>query len=239
MESVPRQQGEILLYNNDGEKEFVSVVFQNETFWLTQSGMAELFDCTTDNISLHLKNIYAEEELTQEATTEKFSVVRQEGPRQVRRTLEHYNLDAIIAVGYRVNSKKATRFRQWATKTLKEYITKGFVLNDDMLKNGKPFGRDYFDELLERIREIRASERRAYQKIADVFEQCSYDYDKNSDTTKAFICLCAEQTPLCRHRKNSGGTDFRTCHPGQPHHGLDHLEGCAGRKNSEKRHPGG
>lgn len=189
MESVPMQQGEILLYNNNGEKEFVSVVFREETFWLTQSGMAELFDCTTDNISLHLKNIYAEEELTQEATTEKFSVVRQEGPRQVRRTLEHYNLDAIIAVGYRVNSKKATRFRQWATKTLKEYITKGFVLNDDMLKNGKPFGRDYFDELLERIREIRASERRAYQKIADIFEQCSYDYDKHSDTTKAFYAF--------------------------------------------------
>ena len=189
MEHVSMQQGEILLYNNDGEKEFVSVVFQNETFWLTQSGMAELFDCTTDNISLHLKNIYAEEELTPEATTEKFSVVRQEGSRQVRRTLEHYNLDAIIAVGYRVNSKKATRFRQWATKTLKEYITKGFVLNDDMLKNGKPFGRDYFDELLERIREIRASERRAYQKIADIFEQCSYDYDKHSDTTKAFYAF--------------------------------------------------
>ena len=189
MDQQPMQQGEILLYSNDGEKAFVSVVFRDETFWLTQSGMAELFDCTTDNISLHLKNIYAEEELTPQATAEKFSVVRQEGARQVRRTLEHYNLDAIIAVGYRVNSKKATRFRQWATKTLKEYITKGFVLNDDMLKNGKPFGLDYFDELLERIREIRASERRAYQKIADVFEQCSYDYDKNSDTTKAFYAF--------------------------------------------------
>ena len=189
MESVPMQQGEILLYNNDGEKEFVSVVFREETFWLTQKGMAELFACSTENIIQHLKNIYAEEELAPETTAKKFLVVRQEGSRQVRRTLEHYNLDAIIAVGYRVNSKKATRFRQWATKTLKEYITKGFVLNDDMLKNGKPFGRDYFDELLERIREIRASERRAYQKIADVFEQCSYDYDKNSDTTKAFYAF--------------------------------------------------
>ena len=189
MEKQPSPGGEILLYENGGEKEFVSVVFQDETFWLTQSGMAELFDCSTDNISLHLKNIYAEEELTPEATTEKISVVRQEGSRQVRRTLEHYNLDAIIAVGYRVNSKKATRFRQWATKTLKEYIQKGFVLNDEMLKNGRPFGRDYFDELLERIREIRASERRAYQKIADVFEQCSYDYDKNSETTKAFYAF--------------------------------------------------
>ena len=185
----PASQGEILLYDNGGQKEFVSVVFQDETFWLTQSGMAELFDCSTDNISLHLKNIYAEEELTPEATTEKISVVRQEGSRQVRRALDHYNLDAIIAVGYRVNSKKATRFRQWATKTLKEYIQKGFVLNDELMKNGRPFGRDYFDELLERIREIRASERRAYQKIADVFEQCSYDYDKNSNTTKAFYAF--------------------------------------------------
>ena len=180
MERTPTPQGEILLYENGGEKEFVSVVFQDETFWLTKSGMAELFDCTPENILQHLKHIFAEEELTPEATTKKFLVVRQEGSRQVRRTLEHYNLDAIIAVGYRVNSKKATRFRQWATKTLKEYIQKGFVLNDEMLKNGRPFGRDYFDELLERIREIRASERRAYQKIADIFEQCSYDYDKNS-----------------------------------------------------------
>ena len=183
------ERGEILLYNNGGEKEFVSVVFQDETFWLTQSGMAELFDCTPENIIQHLKNIYAEEELLPEATAKKFLVVRKEGARNVRREIEHYNLDAIIAVGYRVNSKKATRFRQWATKTLKEYIQKGFVLNDEMMKNGRPFGKDYFNELLERIREIRASERRAYQKIADVFEQCSYDYDKNSETTKAFYAF--------------------------------------------------
>lgn len=183
------KNGDILLYQDDTAKEFVNVVFKDETFWLTLSGMAELFDCTTDNVSLHLKNIYAEGELEQNATTEKFSVVRKEGTRTVNRTIDHYNLDAIIAVGYRVNSKKATRFRQWATKTLKEYIQKGFVLNDEMMKNGRPFGKDYFDELLERIREIRASERRAYQKIADVFEQCSYDYDKNSDTTKAFYAF--------------------------------------------------
>lgn len=182
-------QGKILLYSSGGEKEFVSVVFQEETFWLTQNGMAELFDCTPENVLQHLKNIYAEEELVPEATAKKFLVVRKEGTRSVRRQIEHYNLDAIIAVGYRVNSKKATRFRQWATKTLKEYIQKGFVLNDELMKNGRPFGRDYFDELLERIREIRASERRAYQKIADVFEQCSYDYDKNSETTKAFYAF--------------------------------------------------
>lgn len=189
MENETANRGEILLYGDDNGKEFINVVFKDETFWLTQKGMAELFDCSTDNISLHLKNIYADGELEQPATTEKISVVRTEGTREVSRTIEHYNLDAIIAVGYRVNSKKATRFRQWATKTLKEYIQKGFVLNDEMMKNGRPFGRDYFDELLERIREIRASERRAYQKIADVFEQCSYDYDKNSETTKAFYAF--------------------------------------------------
>lgn len=177
---------DILLYEDADTKEFVSVIFNEDNFWLSQLGMSELFGCTSENVIQHLNNIYEEEELVKEATTKKFLVVRKEGNRNVRRNIDHYNLDAIIAVGYRVNSKKATRFRQWATKTLKEYITKGFVINDDMMKNGRAFGKDYFDELLERIREIRASERRAYQKIADVFEQCSYDYDKNSETTRAF-----------------------------------------------------
>lgn len=183
------QEHEIVLYQIDDTNVCVSVIYKDETFWLTQKAMAELFDCTPDNISLHLKNIYKEGELEENSTAEIFSVVQKEGKRDVRRNVTCYNLDAIIAVGYRVNSMKATRFRQWATKTLKEYITKGFVLNDDMLKNGKPFGKDYFDELLERIREIRASERRAYQKIADVFEQCSYDYDKNSEITRAFYAF--------------------------------------------------
>ena len=183
------QEHEIVLYQIEGTNICVNVMFKEETFWMTQKAMANLFDCTTDNISLHLKNIYKEEELEEEATTELFSIVQNEGQRNVTRKVKCYNLDAIIAVGYRVNSKKATRFRQWATITLKEYITKGFVLNDDMLKNGKPFGKDYFEELLERIREIRASERRAYQKITDVFEQCSYDYDKNSEITKNFYAF--------------------------------------------------
>lgn len=183
------QEQRIVLYKIEDTNICVSVFFKEETFWMTQKAMAELFDCTTDNISLHLKNIYREEELEEDATIEFFSVVQNEGKRKISRNMKCYNLDAIIAVGYRINSKKATRFRQWATKTLKEYITKGFVLNDDMLKNGKPFGKDYFDELLERIREIRASERRAYQKITDVFEQCSYDYDKNSEITKSFYAF--------------------------------------------------
>ncbi len=226
MERTPTPQGEILLYENGGEKEFVSVVFQDETFWLTQSGMAELFDCTPENILQHLKHIFAEEELTPEATTKKFLVVRQEGSRQVRRTLEHYNLDAIIAVGYRVNSKKATRFRQWATRTLKEYIQKGFVLNDEMLKNGRPFGRDYFDELLERIREIRASERRAYQKIADVFEQCSYDYDKNSETTRAFYAFVQNKLHFAVTGKTAAELIAERATPDSPTMGLTTWKGA-------------
>ena len=182
-------RGEVLLYSDESGKEYISVVFKDETFWLTQKAMAELFGVNVPAVSKHLQNIYEEGELERSSTVSKMETVQQEGERQVKRTVDHYNLDAIIAVGYRVNSKKATRFRQWATRTLKEYIQKGFVLNDDLMKNGRPFGKDYFDELLERIREIRASERRAYQKIADVFEQCSYDYDKNSETTKAFYAF--------------------------------------------------
>ena len=183
------QEHEIVLYQVEDINICVNVVFKDETFWMTQKAMAELFDVNVPAISKHLSNIFEEGELFKEATVSKMEIVQMEGNRKVKREPEFYNLDAIIAVGYRVNSKKATGFRQWATKTLKDYITKGFVLNDDMLKNGKPFGKDYFDELLERIREIRASERRAYQKITDVFEQCSYDYDKNSDITKAFYAF--------------------------------------------------
>ena len=184
--------GEILLYQNGAEKEVVNVVFHDENFWLTQKGMAELFGVKVPAISKHLKNIFLDEELDESMVVSKMEITTPHGAIEGKAQTNEanfYNLDAIIAVGYRVNSKKATRFRQWATKTLKEYIQKGFVLNDEMMKNGRPFGKDYFDELLERIREIRASERRAYQKIADVFEQCSYDYDKNSETTKAFYAF--------------------------------------------------
>ena len=185
-------RGEVLLYSDESGKEYISVVFKDETFWLTQKAMAELFDVQTPAISKHLKNIFADGELEENMVVSKMETTTRHGAVQGKtqtNDTKFYNLDAIIAVGYRVNSKKATRFRQWATKTLKEYIQKGFVLNDELMKNGRPFGKDYFAELLERIREIRASERRAYQKIADVFEQCSYDYDKNSETTKAFYAF--------------------------------------------------
>lgn len=178
--------GNIILYEMENHQETVSVTFKDETFWLTQKAMSELFGCSSDNISLHLKNIFSEGELIKEAVTEKFSATASDGKNYL---MQFYNLDAIIAVGYRVNSKQATRFRQWATATLKEYITKGFVLNDDMLKNGKPFGKDYFKELLERVRSIRASERRIYQQITDIYAECSIDYERQSPTTKNFYAM--------------------------------------------------
>lgn len=152
--------------------------------------MADLFDCTSDNISQHLKNIFADGELMSEATTEKISVVQKEGNRDVERNRVFYNLDAIISVGYRVNSKRATNFRIWATKTLKEYMQKGFVMDDERLKQGKTaFGKDYFKELLERVRSIRASERRIWQQITDIFAECSIDYDRNSQITHDFYAM--------------------------------------------------
>ena len=179
----------IVFYQTENADVVVNVVYKDETFWLSQKAMSALFDVNTQAITKHLSNIYEEQELVKDSTCSILEQVQKEGKRNVKRSVEFYNLDAIIAVGYRVNSKKATKFRQWATKTLREYITKGFVLNEKLLKNGKQFGQDYFDELLEKIREIRASERRAYQKITDIFEQCSCDYDKDSETTKNFYAF--------------------------------------------------
>ena len=178
---------QFILYSIDQEDIKVKVAVKNETIWVTQRGMAELFGCTSDNISLHLKNIYADGELSENSTTENFSVVQSEGSRQVTRSVRFYNLDAIISVGYRVNSHRATQFRIWATSVLKEFIKKGFVLDDERLKQGETvFGKDYFRELLERVRSIRASERRIWQQITDIFAECSIDYDKNSPVTQEF-----------------------------------------------------
>ena len=178
---------QFVLYNIDKEDIKVKVAIKDETIWVTQRGMAELFGCTSDNISLHLKNIYADGELSEISTTEDFSVVQSEGSRQVTRSVRFYNLDAVISVGYRVNSHRATQFRIWATGVLKEFIKKGFVLDDERLKQGETvFGKDYFRELLERVRSIRASERRIWQQITDIFAECSIDYDKNSPVTQEF-----------------------------------------------------
>ena len=181
------KQMHYVLYHVDDSDVSVNAVIQNDSIWITQKAMAEMFGCTSDNISSHLKNIYSEGELIKEATTEKISVVQKEGSRNVKRNIDFYNLDAIISVGYRVNSRQATKFRIWATGVLKEYMIKGFVLDDERLKQGETvFGKDYFKELLERVRSIRASERRIWQQITDIFAECSIDYDKNSDVTKRF-----------------------------------------------------
>ena len=185
--NLPTQQSNFLLYTAADGKVKVDVYVQDETVWLTQKAMAELFGVKIPTISKHLANIYETGELQQEATLSILETVQKEGQRQVSRNMEFYNLDAIIAVGYRVNSYQATQFRIWATKTLKEFIIKGFVLDDERLKQGKTvFGRDYFEELLERIREIRASERRFYQKITDIYALAA-DYDKNAPVTKEFF----------------------------------------------------
>lgn len=181
---------QFLLYQSADENISVNAVIKDETIWLTQKAMAELFGCSTDNISLHLKNIFADGELSEQATTEDFSVVQTEGTRSVSRRMRFYNLDAIISVGYRVNSRRATQFRIWATGVLKEYITKGFVLDDERLKQGKTaFGKDYFRELLERVRSIRASERRIWQQVTDIFAECSIDYDKDAAITHEFYAM--------------------------------------------------
>lgn len=182
-ESVSAEK-EVVLYQTDDGNINVSVIYYNESFWLTQKAMAELFGVNTPAISKHLTNIFSDGELEKTSVISILETTASDGKKY---NTQYYNLDAIIAVGYRVNSYKATKFRQWATKTLREYIIKGFVINDDMLKNGKAFGKDYFDELLERIKEIRASERRFYQKITDIYAQCSYDYDSKSEITRTFF----------------------------------------------------
>ncbi len=179
--------GELILYQTPEGRVRVEVLYESETFWLDQRKIAELFGVTLPTISHHLKEIYESGELQRERTLRKILRVQTEGTREVRREIEFYNLDAIISVGYRVNSVQATQFRIWATQTLREFIIKGFVLDDERLKLNKRFGKDYFDELLERIREIRASERRFYLKITDIYEQCSIDYDKDVEITKTFF----------------------------------------------------
>ena len=177
---------DIIFYQNQTGNVKIEVLYDDENFWLTQKSMAELFSVKVNTINYHLKEVFNSGELKESSTIRKIRIVQKEGKRNVNREVDFYSLDAIIAVGYRVNSYEATQFRIWATNTLKEYIKKGFVVNTEMLKNGPKFGKDYFDELLLKIKEIRASERRFYQKITDIFKECSYDYDKDSEITKEF-----------------------------------------------------
>ena len=186
-ESEKPNEGDLILYQTQEGAVKIEVLSESESFWLNQKKIAELFGVEDPTISYHLKEIYDSGELSREATLSRIQRVQREGSRDVAREIEFYNMDAIISVGYRVNSAQATQFRIWATQTLREFVIKGFVLDDERLKLNKRIGKDYFDELLERIREIQASERRFYLKITDIYEQCSIDYDTNAETSKTFF----------------------------------------------------
>lgn len=218
-EIVPNDSKIILYVSDDGEIK-VDVRFQEETVWLSQQLMADLFQTTKQNISLHIKNIYEEGELIPEATVKEFLTVQKEGDRKVKRTLDYYKLDMIISVGYRIKSTVATHFRQWATRNLREFIIKGFVLDDERLKGMKNIGRDYFDELLERIRDIRSSERRFYQKITDIYAQCSVDYDSNSDITKEFYATVQNKMHWAIHGHTAAELISKRVDAKKPHMGL-------------------
>lgn len=207
-----------ILYNTPEYSEKVQVVIKDETLWMTQKAMGELFGCSSDNIGVHLKNIFASDELDANSVTEKISATASDGKNYLT---QFYNLDAIIAVGYRVNSKQATRFRQWATKVLNEYIRKGFVLDDDRLKQGKTaFGQDYFRELLERVRSIRASERRIWQQITDIYAECSIDYDRTSQTTRDFYAMIQNKFHYAITGKTAAEIVYDTADHTKPHMGL-------------------
>ena len=208
-----------LIYNSEENDISVNAVIKNETIWLTQKGMAELFAVEVPAISKHLANIFAEGELQQSATVSKMEIVQQEGTRNVRRQVDFYNLDAIISVGYRVNSRRATHFRIWATNVLKEYMIKGFAIDDDRLKQGETaFNKDYFKELLERVRSIRASERRIWQQITDIFAECSIDYDKNDPITQEFYAMVQNKF----HYAITGQTAAEIVHSNADHT-KDHM----------------
>ena len=215
------QEGRIILYQEDGRNVPVEVTYRKETFWLTQQKMAELFNTTTSNISMHLKNIFEAGELDETSCLIKFRISEFN-----KKPTNFYNLDAIIAVGYRVNSTQATRFRQWATGILREYIIKGFAINDDMLKNGRPFGDDYFEELLDRIRDIRTSERRFWQKITDLFSEVSYDYDPNSRTARDFFASCQNKMHYAVTSRTAAEIVMERVDAGKPNMGLTTWKGA-------------
>lgn len=213
---------QIVLYQSEGANVPVEVSYIQGTFWMPQRRIAELFGTTKQSISYHLGNIFKDGELEQNSVVKEILTTAADGKNY---RVKFYSLDAILAVGYRVNSVKAVRFRQWATATLKEYVTKGFVLNDNMLKNGRPFGEDYFDELLGRIRDIRASERRVYQKITDIFQECSFDYDKDSDIAKRFYATVQNKLHYAVTGHTAAEIVQGRSDPSKPHMGLTSWKG--------------
>lgn len=212
-------ESSIILYTNDNGDVNIQVHYEDGTFWLTQKRMAELFNVNVSTINEHLKSIFSTGELSEEGTIRKFRIVQNEGTRQVTREVTFYPLDAIIAIGYRVNSEQATRFRKWATKVLNSFITKGYVLDKKRLKQGEQFGHDYFKELLEDIREIRASERRFYQKITDIYA-LSIDYDKQAPETKRFFASVQNKLHWAISEQTAAEIIYGKANASQPHMGL-------------------
>ena len=218
----------LILYTTDDGKSQIQLRAKDQTVWLSQREMAELFDVSTDNVGLHLKNIYEDGELSRKATAEESSVVQTEGTRQVQRPVTLYNLDAILAVGYRVRSPRGVQFRRWASTVLKEYLVKGFVLDDERLKN--PDGRpDYFDEMLARIRDIRASEKRFYQKVRDLFA-LGADYDKTDEATQTFFATVQNLLLYAVTQKTAAELIVSRANPADPHFGLLTWKGAQVRK---------
>lgn len=209
----------IILYTTDTGSVSVQVQYEDGTFWLTQKRMADLFGVNVNTINYHLKDLFKTFELNEERTIRKIRIVQDEGNRKVERDVTFYHLDAIIAVGYRVNSAQATHFRQWATKTLNEFITKGYVLDDERLKSGPKFGHDYFKDLLEEIREIRASERRFYQKITDIYA-LSIDYDKDAPETRTFFAAVQNKIHWAVSGQTAAEIIYHTADAEKPHMGL-------------------
>lgn len=220
---IRNSTAEFLIFQIEGKEDGVHVVYHNESVWCTQKAMAQLFDCSSDNIGLHLKNIYETGELAQEATTENFSVVQAEGERQVNRKLKFYNLDAIISVGYRVNSTRATQFRQWCTFVLRQFAIRGYVIDKKRMENGSFIGEDYFEHLLAEIREIRLSERRFYQKLTDIYAT-SIDYNRDAPTTRLFFKKVQNKMHYAVHGHTAAELIINRANAEKEHMGLTTWE---------------
>lgn len=221
---------EFILYNTEDGQSEIKIILdsQSQTIWLNQKQIAELFDLNIKTINEHIINIYKEGELLQESTIRNFRIVQREGEREIEREISHYNLELILGVGYRVRSARGTQFRKWATQTLKEYLVKGFIMNDERLKD--PAGWDYFDELLERVREIRASEKRFYQKIKELFAQTSVDYDKNSDQAKIFFQTIQNKLLYAQTGQTAAEIIMSRADGNAPNMGLTSFKGDVVRK---------
>ena len=226
----PPPSGQFLLYQTEDGRQRVEVRLADGTVWLSQAAMAELFQTTPQNITQHIRTIYAEQEQDPDRTRKEYLQVRSEGSRTVRRQITHYNLDVILAVGYRVRSPRGTQFRQWATERLREYVIKGFTMDDERLKEGRSLGIDYFDELLERIRDIRASEKRFYQKIRDLF--ClAIDYDKDAPEAREFFKIVQNKLHFAVSRKTAAELIAERADPNKPNMGLTTWKGAKVRRD--------